>query len=352
MPPLRVIQVGVGGYGATWVDTLSQTTERARHVALVDVDLAARERARQRLGLDEAVCVDALSDVLGRVDADALLCVVPPAHHEAVIVPALEAGLHVLSEKPIADTMEGSRRIVDVARSARGIFMVSQKGRFHPWVRRFRQAIASEEMGPLLHLTLHYRAALHQWGASGFRHRMIDPLLVEMSIHHFDLLRALLGRDPISVAGASWNAPWSGFAGDVAAQLRFTFDGGVPVLYEAYCRSSGDLTSWYGDIRAECEGGTISMIQPHLYLARRGADQTLVSAPRQDLERVGDLQDGQRLAFVEFLDAIAERRQPESSGIENLVSVAMVFAASDACHTGTVRSIADYLDGSALTAAG
>ena len=87
--------------------------------------------------------------------------------------------------------------------------MVSQKGRFHPWVRRFREAVQRQEVGPISHLTLHYRAALFRWGASGFRHTMDDPLLVEMSIHHFDLIRALLGRDPVDVAGASWNTPWS-----------------------------------------------------------------------------------------------------------------------------------------------
>ena len=221
--------------------------------------------------------------------------------------------------------------------------MVSQKGRFHPWVRRFREAVQGQEVGPISHLTLHYRAPLFRWGASGFRHTMDDPLLVEMSIHHFDLVRALLGRDPVEVSGSSWNAPWSGFHGDVSASLRFTMDDGTPVLYEGYCRSSGDLTSWFGDVRAECADGAVTFVHPDLYLARRGADQQLVQAPRTDLLRVGDLQEGQTLAFREFLDATDAGRAPESVGAENLVSVAMVFAATDACRTGERRRIADYL---------
>jgi predicted dehydrogenase len=170
-------------------------------------------------------------------------------------------------------------------------------------------------------------------------------MLVEMSIHHFDLIRALLGRDPVDVFGTSWNAPWSGFRGDVAAALRFTMDDGTPVLYEAYCRSSGDLTSWYGDVRAECADGAVTMVYPHLYLARRGATQELVAAPRTDLLRVGELQEGQTAALAEFLDATDAGRKPESGGAENLVSVAMVFAAADACRTGERRRIAEYLVG-------
>jgi predicted dehydrogenase len=284
-----------------------------------------------------------VEDALALGDADSLLCVVPPALHEQVITPALDAGLHVLSEKPIADSMAASRRIVARAARSKGTFMVSQKGRFHPWVRRFREAVQRQEVGPISHLTLHYRAALFRWGASGFRHLMDDPLLVEMSIHHFDLIRALLGRDPLDVAGSSWNTSWSDFRGDVAASLRFTMDDGTPVLYEGYCRSSGDLTSWYGDIRAECAEGAVVMVYPSLYLARRGADQLQVRAPRTDLARVGDLQEGQTLALSEFLDATDAGRKPESVGEENLVSVAMVFAASDACRTGERRRIGDYL---------
>jgi predicted dehydrogenase len=334
----RVIQVGVGGYGRTWLDTLERFRDRVVHAALVDVSDDALAAARRRFDVPAERCYATLDRALAEVEADTLMCVVPPAHHEAVIVPALERGLHVLTEKPIADTVEASRRIVARAERSRGTLFVSQKGRFHPWVRAFREALA--EVGPLSHVTLDYRAPLFRWG---FRHTMEDPLLVEMSIHHFDLLRALLGREPRAVAGASWNTPWSGFSGDVAAQLRFTFEGGLPVLYDAYCRSSGDLTSWYGDVRAEGERGAVTFVYPSVYVARRGASQEHVVAPRTELARAGDLQEGQALGFAEFLDATDQGREPESSGRRNLPSVAMVFAAVDACRSGQTREIGEYL---------
>lgn len=334
----RLIQVGVGGYGRTWLDTLERARERVEHVGLVDSDPEVLAKAARRLAVPESRCFTSVRGALDQIDADSLLCVVPPAHHRAVILPALDRGLHVLSEKPIADTMEASRQIVAHAATARGALMISQKGSFPPWVARFHEALAY--VGPLSHVTLTYRAPLFSWG---FRHAMADPLLIEMSIHHFDLLRALIGREPVHVAGSSWNTPWSGFEGDVAAQLRFTFDGGLPVLYDAYCRSSGDLTSWYGDIRAEGESGVISFVYPSLYVARRGASQEHVVAPREDLGRAGDLQDGQSLVLEEFLSATDEGREPRSSGRRNLASVAMVFAAIDACRSGGRRQIGEYL---------
>ena len=137
---------------------------------------------------------------------------------------------------------------------------------------------------------------------------MADPLFVEMSIHHFDLMRALLGGDPVSVWAESWNPPWSGFKGDIVGTARFRFEGGVSVLYHGNKISRGDLTSWYGDIVAEGEHATLSMVYPRLYLTRRGARQTAPVGPQTDLMAASDPQAGQDAALAEFLDAIAQGR--------------------------------------------
>jgi predicted dehydrogenase len=339
----RILQVGVGGYGAHWLPTVLGAPERATYVGLVDVDAAALGAAAARAGLPAERCFRTLEEALARVEADLVLCVVPPAHHEAVITPALARGLHVLTEKPIADTPAATQRILAAARASRGSLTVAQKGRYHPWVRRFRQALAEGAIGRLNHVTLHYRAPLFRWGASGFRHRMADPLLVEMSIHHFDLLRALLGRDAVAVSGRSWNWAWSEFAGDVAASLVFTMEGGVPVVYEGNCISSGDLTSWYGDIRAEGEHGALTMVFPRLYIARRGANQNHVAGLREDLMVVTEPDAGQPVLFNELLDAIEAGRPAETAAEDNLRTMAMLFAAVDACHSGESRVVEDYV---------
>lgn len=336
---LRLVQVGVAGYGRTWLDTVAATS-RASHVALVDVNPAHLAAARATLGAPDLPAFATLGEALRHVQADAVLCVVPPMHHEAVVLPALEAGLHVLSEKPIADTLAACHRIVRAARRSRGLMMVSQKARYHPWVRRFRQVLQAGEIGALSHVTHFYKDGRLEWGR--FRHEMPDPLFVEMSIHHFDLLRALLGRDPVSVWAESWNPPWSGFKGDIVGTARFRFEGGASVLYHANKISRGDLTSWYGDIVAEGERGTVSMVYP-LYVTRMGARQTAPRGPQTDLLAVTDPQAGQVAALAEFLDAIEQRRAPETSVEDNMTSVAMLFAAIDAAHQGCERSIADYL---------
>jgi predicted dehydrogenase len=342
--PLRFIQVGVGGYGRTWLDTVSQSHAQARHVALVDVNPAALDAARATLGAPGVPAFSSLAAALNEVPADAVLCVVPPAHHEAVVVPALEAGLHVLSEKPIADTLGACHRIVRAARASRRTMMVSQKARYHPWVRRFRQVVQSGELGTLSHVTYDYKDARIgrlSWGR--FRHEMADPLFVEMSVHHFDLIRALLGRDPVSVWAESWNPPWSGFRGDIVGFVRFRFEDDLPVLYRANKVSRGDLTSWYGEIVAEGEHASLSMVYPRMFVTHPGATQASPRGPQSDLMAATDPQQGQAAALAEFLGAIAGGRPPETSIDDNLTSVAMVLAAVDSAHQHRERAIADYL---------
>jgi predicted dehydrogenase len=338
---LDIIQVGVAGYGRTWLDTILRAASRIRHAAVVDINPAAMEAARATLGRPDLLGFRALPDALARVRADAVLCVVPPMHHEQVVLPALESGLHVLSEKPIADTLAACHRIVRAARSAQGIMMISQKARYHPWVRRFRQAVISGELGHVSHMTYFYKDGRLSWGQ--FRHEMADPLFVEMSIHHFDLMRALLGRDPVSVWAESWNPPWSGFKGDIVGTVRFRFEGDVPVLYHGNKISRGDLTSWYGDIVAEGEQATLTMAYPRLYVTRMGATPNAPIGPQTDLMTVTEAQRGQDAALAEFLDAIEQGRLPETSVEDNLKSVAMVLAAADSAHRHEERRLEDYL---------
>jgi predicted dehydrogenase len=120
-------------------------------------------------------------------------------------------------------------------------------------------------------------------------------------------------------------------------------EGDLPVVYEANCISAGDLTSWYGDIRAEGEEGTLTMVYPRLYIARRGADQLHVAGLRQDLAVVADSHAGQADAFAEFLASIGEDRPAETSAEDNLRTMALLFAAVDACRTGRSITTADYL---------
>lgn len=337
---LKVIQVGVGGYGASWLPTIMEHGDAA-HVALVDMKPEHLSKAREVTGLGAEACFASADAAIAAVEADALLCIVPPAHHEAVICAGIAAGLHVLSEKPIADSPEAAQRILAQVAASDRVFMISQKARFHPWVRKFREIVTGGALGRMSHVTHYFRAPYYSWGE--FRHKMDDPLYLEMSIHHFDLLRALLGCDPASVWATSWNTPYSTFNGDITGIAHFTMDNGLPVTYHADAIATGDMTDWYGEIRAVGETGTLTMIYPELFIARKGANHRDREAPHETVMAVSSPQQGQGAALGEFAAAIAAGRRPESAGSENIKSLAMVFGAIDSSRDQQVKLMRDYL---------
>jgi predicted dehydrogenase len=149
-----------------------------------------------------------------------------------------------------------------------------------------------------------------------------------MSIHHFDLLRAILGREPITVSCFAWNTPWSGFSGPPGASAAILFEGGLAVSYRGSWVSSGSNTPWAGEWRMQFEGGEVlwtsrgdeSSVADVVNVQRPGQKVEVIPLPRLNrIDRWGSL--------AEFASAIRGRREPESSGRANLGSIALMVAA-------------------------
>src|SRR5882757_6745634 len=110
----KVIHVGVGVFGKRWCTEFLKTNVADGTidvVAVVDRDPAALEYGRQALGLPRERCYPDARRAFAETKADFCTVVVTPAHHEGIIDLAIDYGLDVLCEKPIADTMEASVRV-------------------------------------------------------------------------------------------------------------------------------------------------------------------------------------------------------------------------------------------------
>src|SRR5690606_23390301 len=110
----------------------------------------------------------------------------------------------------------------------------------------------------------------------GFREEMAYPLIIDMSIHHFDLMRFFLERDPVAVYGRSWNPPWSWYKGDASAAVTLEFDGNVVIAYNGSWCSQGREISWNANWRFECAEGVVFMQEDNVYVQRTGQEAELV----------------------------------------------------------------------------
>ena len=299
----RMIQVGCGGFGRRWCAAfLPPNVEDGliEVVAAVDVNPEALENAREHLGLGADRLYTDARKALDENPADFCAIVVPPAFHESIVDLALEHDLHVLSEKPIADTLEASVRIADKVEAAGKKMGVTMSHRFRQDITTLRREVRSGRHGALDYLVCRFTCACRTRGSWGpFRYDIPDPLMVEGSVHHLDLLVDLCGAPCETLYAQTWNPPWSEFKGDCQALVTMAQSNGARAFYEGAKANAVGLNGWSREyIRAECEKATL--ILDHGALER--LDNAPGAPPRRGRPRPPDraTEVGQRLAHREL----------------------------------------------------
>jgi len=338
---VRVIQVGAGGFGRTWLPRV-RSDDTVSLAALVDVDEATLDAAREATGLSPSACLTDFRKAFRTVQAEAVLIVTPaPLHHEVALA-AFDCGLHVLTEKPLADSMPHACLVVEAARRAGRALMVSQNYRFRPWARTMRRIIRSGEFGRPEALSVRFARSVSFRDA--LRARLDRPLVRDMSIHHFDLMRALTGRDPVTVYARTWQPSWSPFEEDACAAALLEFEDGLKVVYEGSWVSRGPQTAWDGHWSVECRDALLEFCDGRVHV-RPSAHPDTDSEVELDPGPVS----GQAAVLAEFRRAVAEGREPETSGRDNLVSLATAMAVAQSSRERRPVSVAELLEASDRT---
>ncbi len=319
-----MIQVGAGLWGRSWAE-LVHGARGFRLAALVDDSAAAREWAAAELRVPTFRRLD---QALESVDADAVLLVSPPATHRPLAEEALAAGRHVLSEKPFALSLEDARAIARAGARAKREVMVAQNYRFRRQSRGLQQLVSAGALGRLLGVRIACRRDLrdawispHDW-----RGKMAHPYLLDMAIHHVDMLRQITGREISQVDARAWKVPDSPFHHEPAVEALLTLEDGTPVAYEGTWAATTPETSWNGDwelvgekARATWTGGVDDPLRGAVHLQRYGATRERVTLPRlAAVDRLGVLHELRR--------AVAEGTPPETSADDNLKSLAAILA--------------------------
>jgi predicted dehydrogenase len=330
MPNLKAVVVGAGGISGAWFPPL--IAEGVDVVGIVDIDTnRAREKA-QKHNLSAEVSDD-LGKLLRRTRPDFVVDLTIPDAHCAVTSQALRRGCHVIGEKPMAASMAQARRMVKVAEETGRIYMVSQSRRYVERHAALQRRLASGELGALTTLTCDFFMGCH---FGGFRDEMPSPLILDMSIHHFDLARMLSGADPVSVYAQEFNPTGSWYKGDVSASCIFEMSNGIRFTYCGSWCAEGMHTSWQGDWRFQCTTGAIIYERDQLPRGEVVTGDTGFNRPRQafDVQDVEIPAGGQHGALKEFIAAIGGGATPQGECHDNIKSLAMVFAAIESSRRG------------------
>ncbi|MDQ3444256.1 MAG: Gfo/Idh/MocA family oxidoreductase, partial [Chloroflexota bacterium] len=264
---VKLVHVGLGGWGQDWEMNAIPPVSQFERVAWVDAHEPTLEAARKRLDLPADRCFTSIAESFAAVECDALLVTAPQVAHVPLAIEAMEAGKHVLCEKPFAVSVDEARQGIEVAERTGKTLMVSQQYRHYPAVRKAAQLVADRQYGPVGTVRVDFRKWSNSAPVGNSRHyQFTHPLIYDMAIHHFDLMRLVLGRDAVNVFARVTDSSWSKFEEEGGAAITIEFEGGLIVSYRGSWISPDRPTNWAGDWNLECEKGNV------FFTSREGGD--------------------------------------------------------------------------------
>lgn len=322
MQKLKLIQCGVGGFGKAWIEDHSTKAEDFDLVAIVDIAPENLNVAGELAGIPPEKRFASLEAAVESVQADAVLSVTPPAVHVQQAHIAFANGLHLMTEKPLADTIENAREMIALAKRSGKQLAVSQNYRFTAPVQKLKSLLQEKVVGELGHGHMDFYIPADFTGS--FRETMEYPLLLDMAIHHFDLIRCVTGRDIVKVTAQSFKPAWSWYQHEPGLKVLLELEDGLPFSYSGDWSARGRGTSWSGDWRLQCENGSLHFERNELSLARSekwGKEEKIEAVEAPPLERKA-----QGATLHLFAQAIRSNTLNEISGENNLASFAAVQA--------------------------
>jgi predicted dehydrogenase len=327
---VRVIQVGVGDWGLDWSTSILSRSPDAELVAVVDTD--PRSLAR----VDWVPTFTSLGDAVRRVAADAVVVTVDIASHVPVVLAALDAGKHVLVEKPLAPDLMAARVLVEQAERRNLTLAVSQNYRYSIPAQVTMDLVRKRILGAPIGLTVDFRRFRKfddtQSRAPAFDH----SILVQIAIHHVDLMRAILGTEASSVYCRTWNPPPSESVAPAATSAVIDFCDGTVAALHANIVAPGPETAWSGSWRIECTEGDIAWEGPDYERGSAGfVELRPYNGPAQRVP-LPELPEDRFGVLRVFAEALKSGEEPSISGRQNLGSIAILSAAFDSARLNKV----------------
>lgn len=340
MQKLRVGVVGIGHNGLAHTRVYWQSP-RAELVGICDFDRSKLQQCKATVGFDDSVGLFTdLDEMLAQGRLDVLSVNTPDHLHAAPFIRGLQAGCHVIVEKPMGNTLADLQAMTDAARASDRKTMVGQILRFNPYHQAVHELCASGRLGEIFYLQADYIHGL-QVQADATR---INPhigninwylehekVLVGGCSHQFDLLRWFAGSHAVEVMGYGNRIAFPAMKHpDCMTAL-------VKLASGAVCK----LTGAYGVVGPRPEYNNLQVYGTKGTI--RGA--TVMLGEGHDVEEEFDLSDREITGhpyepeIEHFLDCIIHDRPPLVDAFEGANSAAAMIVATEAVETGQVLPV-------------
>jgi predicted dehydrogenase len=266
-------------------------------------------------------------EVLKRDDVEVVDIATHPEERLPILRAAIDAGKHVLSQKPFVIDLDEGKRLVELAARRNVKLAVNQNGRWAPHFSYIRHAIAANLIGDVFaaHLAVHWN---HNWIKGTHFENVRHIVLYDFAIHWFDILTTFIDRPAKRVYASFARSPSQEARPALLAEAMIEFENGqASMVFDADVKLGQLDTTFVAGSK-----GTITSSGPSL------TDQSVTLFTERghvSPKLKGNwFPDGFHGTMAELLCAIEENREPSNSAANNLNSLALCFAAVASAESG------------------
>lgn len=328
MAIVKLALIGCGGMSAAHLRRFHLLKDRLQLAAAVDVDATRVRQVRARLpGVTVATDYRTVLDLV-----DAVLIVLPHHLHHAVAKDCLQAGKHVLLEKPMANSEAECLDLIATAARLDRILMVAYCMRFHPLVAAMKNLIDERSFGEVFQVSI-WTEQLTRREPGHWTHAAASlggGQLFSHGCHYVDILLWYLG-EPLSGSHLGTNAgtPWMEREGTSNVVMQFA---GNRLGYHFGTWGARGTRMGYS-IHAHCSEGMIEAdITGHRLLAHAGGERKLL----MESDAGGKHTENE---MAHFLDCMERRHTPLTDGAAGLQSLRVIWRLYEAERRGVVADL-------------
>jgi predicted dehydrogenase len=332
--PIRFGLIGCGRVSPRHVQSIAELPD-ARLIAVCDVIASRAERCAKE---HNAVAYTDYRRMLERNDIDVISICTPSGMHAPMTIEALQAGKHVICEKPMALNLRDADQMIATAKSTGKKLCIVLQNRYNPPMRDLRRVVDENRLGKILlgNATVRwYRPQEYYEDGWHGTWSMDGGALMNQSIHHIDALQWLMGEVE-SVFAYTATLAHKMQAEDIGvATLRFTSGAlgvveGSTVTYPENLEGSVALFGERGSVKV---GGTALNRKVFWKIAGEVEhERELLTRDQVDPPSVYGF--SHKAVIADLLAALQENRAPRTDGHAARKSVALVLAMYESARTG------------------
>jgi predicted dehydrogenase len=220
-----------------------------RDVAVVGgVDISAERRARAHDKYRVPVFAD-FQQMVAEARPDVVIVGTPPDSHADYCVRSLDAGAHVICEKPFVSSVDEAGRVLEAAARARRQIAVNHEFREMPIFRALRNEVDRDRGEDVVFAQVWQLMDMPPWAESGWRGQMLHRILFEAGVHLVDFLMALFNEKPVAVSATMSACGMNEADTDAVSLVALEFSRGrlAHIVQNRLCK--GEMQ--YFEVRAE-----------------------------------------------------------------------------------------------------